>query len=635
MYREILHKYWGYDQFRPLQAETIEAVCGGRDALVLMPTGGGKSVVYQVPGLAMEGVCVVITPLISLMKDQIDKLRQRKIRAEAIHSGMTPRDIDRILDNCVYGSVKFLYIAPERIDSEMFRMRFSRMRISLIAVDEAHCISQWGYDFRPSYLKIARLRTLQPDAPLLALTASATSEVADDIMRHLLFRERSVFRMSFARPNLSYVVRPCEDKREHLLRIVNNVAGTGIVYVRSREKAETLARFLSDNGIPSEFYHGGMAYLMRTIRQDDWTSGRTRVIVATNAFGMGIDKPDVRFVVHYDVCESLEAYYQEAGRAGRDGRPAYAVILLSEDDPPKAKRRLTLDFPPVETIRKIYEALFNYLQVGIGDGKQSVHPFNVHEFGSRFGFYPATVLNALKILQQNDYLILTDELENRTRIRFIVQRDDLYRIRVDRQELDHFITVLLRLYSGLFTDFTTVDEAEIAHVSGYTPERIGDLFRQLWQLHIIKYIPGSRSPLLVLSEERLPASDVRISPESYAMRLRAAEKRLEGILQYVGNDMQCRSALIRSYFGEISPEPCGKCDVCRREAKRKEAGQDSERVPVIPARILEALAGEPMELRRLVAQLKAEVGEVLDSVTTLLAEGKIMQEKNGKLRINR
>ena len=471
-YAAILKKYWGHDTFRPLQLETIESVAAGRDTLVLMPTGGGKSVIYQVPALASEGVCVVITPLISLMKDQVDRLRSRRILAEAIHGGRGRQEIDRVLDNCIYGDVKFLYISPERVDSELFRMRFAKMKVSLIAVDEAHCISQWGYDFRPAYLQIARLRDLQPEAAILALTASATPKVAADIMQHLRFREPNLKQMSFARANLSYVVRRTEDKREHLLRIVNNVPGSGIVYVRTREKTETVAKFLQENGIEADSYHGGMGYLTRSLKQENWTGGKTRVIVATNAFGMGIDKADVRFVIHYDICDSLEAYYQEAGRAGRDGRPAYAVMLLSGDDPSRVANRLRLEFPPVDTIRTIYEGLFNYLQVAIGEGKHRAFAFNIHEFAARMKLFPPTVVNALKILQQNGYLILTDETDNPPRIRFIVQRDDLYRMRVTRRELDHILTVLLRQYTGLFSDFVPIDEQELAQLSGYTVNHI-------------------------------------------------------------------------------------------------------------------------------------------------------------------
>ena len=616
---ETLRRYWGYERFRPLQLETIEDVCAGRDTLVLMPTGGGKSVVYQVPALASEGVCVVVTPLIALMKDQIDRLRSRRILAESIHSGMSPRDIDRILDNCVYGSVKFLYIAPERIDSELFRTRFGKMRVSLLAVDEAHCISQWGYDFRPSYLRIARLRELQPDVPVLALTASATPEVAEDIMRRLKFREPHVRRMSFERANLSYVVRRTEDKHGQLLRIVGSVPGPGIVYVRTREKAETITAFLNEHGIAAGFYHGGMNYLMRSVRQDEWIRGTTRVMVATNAFGMGIDKADVRLVVHYDACDSLEAYYQEAGRAGRDGRPAYAVTLLSDDDASKAGRRMELDFPSKQTIRRVYEALFNYLGVAVGDGRGASFTFNVFDFAARFRFFVPTALQSIKILQQNGYMVLTDETDNPPRIRFIVQRDELYRIRVDRRELDHFITVLLRRYSGLFSDFVPIAEDELAHLTGYTAGQVRELLKKLWQLHIVKYIPGNRSPMLFLSEERLPADDVRISPESYTLRKEAAEKRLGAMLRYLNGD-ECRSIAIRRYFGEQEPSPCGICDRCR---ERRKSGLGSRR-NVLGQRILELVENRPTDVKALVSNLGGDASTILDTVTSLLDNGEII-----------
>ena len=634
-YAAILKKYWGHDTFRPLQLETIESVAAGRDTLVLMPTGGGKSVIYQVPALASEGVCVVITPLISLMKDQVDRLRSRRILAEAIHGGRGRQEIDRVLDNCIYGDVKFLYISPERVDSELFRMRFAKMKVSLIAVDEAHCISQWGYDFRPAYLQIARLRDLQPEAAILALTASATPKVAADIMQHLRFREPNLKQMSFARANLSYVVRRTEDKREHLLRIVNNVPGSGIVYVRTREKTETVAKFLQENGIEADSYHGGMGYLTRSLKQENWIGGKTRVIVATNAFGMGIDKADVRFVIHYDICDSLEAYYQEAGRAGRDGRPAYAVMLLSGDDPSRVANRLRLEFPPVDTIRTIYEGLFNYLQVAIGEGKHRAFAFNIHEFAARMKLFPPTVVNALKILQQNGYLILTDETDNPPRIRFIVQRDDLYRMRVTRRELDHILTVLLRQYTGLFSDFVPIDEQELAQLSGYTVNHIHELLRQLWQLHVIRYIPGNRSPMLILSEERLPGADVRISPESYKRRQEVAQERIDAVFRYAENETECRSLVIQNYFGEQTDLPCGRCDICRERCKHTEPQSSAARRDEIRRQIAERLAAGPRDLKTLAGGIRYEIDALLGEVEAMTAEGKIIEEKSGKLRINR
>jgi len=634
-YAAILKKYWGHDTFRPLQLETIESVAAGRDTLVLMPTGGGKSVIYQVPALASEGVCIVITPLISLMKDQVDRLRSRRILAEAIHGGRGRQEIDRVLDNCIYGDVKFLYISPERVDSELFRMRFAKMKVSLIAVDEAHCISQWGYDFRPAYLQIARLRDLQPEAAILALTASATPKVAADIMQHLRFREPNLKQMSFARANLSYVVRRTEDKREHLLRIVNNVPGSGIVYVRTREKTETVAKFLQENGIEADSYHGGMGYLTRSLKQENWTGGKTRGIVATNAFGMGIDKADVRFVIHYDICDSLEAYYQEAGRAGRDGRPAYAVMLLSGDDPSRVANRLRLEFPPVDTIRTIYEGLFNYLQVAIGEGKHRAFAFNIHEFAARMKLFPPTVVNALKILQQNGYLILTDETDNPPRIRFIVQRDDLYRMRVTRRELNHILTVLLRQYTGLFSDFVPIDEQELAQLSGYTVNHIHELLRQLWQLHVIRYIPGNRSPMLILSEERLPGADVRISPESYKRRQEVAQERIDAVFRYAENETECRSLVIQNYFGEQTDLPCGRCDICRELRKHTEPQSSAARRDEIRRQIAERLAAGPLDLKTLAGGIRCEIDALLGEVEAMTAEGKIIEEKSGKLRINR
>lgn len=634
-YQAILKRYWGYDSFRPLQLDAIKSIASGQDTLVLMPTGGGKSIIYQVPTLASTGVCIVITPLIALMKDQVDRLRKHRILAEAIHAGRSHREIDRILDNCIYGDVKFLYISPERIDSEMFRMRCARMDVALIAVDEAYCISQWGYDFRPSYLQIARLRDLCPNTPILALTASATPKVAEDIMYRLRFDKPNIKRMSFARSNLSYVVRHTEDKREHLLRIVNNVSGSGIVYVRTREKSETIAQFLQQNGITADFYHGGLGFLSRNLKQEQWINGQNRIMVATNAFGMGIDKADVRFVIHYDICDSLEAYYQEAGRAGRDGKPAYAVLLVSDDDPSRAGQRLRLEFPPLDTIRAVYEKLFNYLQVAIGEGKNRSFSFNIHDFASRMKLYPPTAVNALKILQQNGYLILTDETDNPPRIRFIVQRDNLYRMRVIRRELDHIITVLLRQYSGLFSDFIPIDEQEIAHLSGYQIEHVRELFKQLWQLHIIRYIPGNRSPILMLTEERLPEENVRIAPESYKLREEIAREHVDAIFRYANNQDKCRSLVIQHYFGEQSATPCGRCDLCLERRKNRTTAPETTNRNQIRTLLLERLKKADLGVKQLAENIPFPIDTILAEVSALIEEDKIIEDLNGKLRINR
>ncbi|MBQ4127210.1 MAG: ATP-dependent DNA helicase RecQ, partial [Alistipes sp.] len=443
---EVLAKYWGYNDFRPGQDAIIGSVIAGCDTLALMPTGGGKSLTYQVPTMIREGLCIVITPLIALMKDQVDRLRKMGIPATAIHSGMSYTQIDIALDNCVYGDMKFLYVAPERLATEAFRLRVQRMKVSLLAVDEAHCISQWGYDFRPAYLRIAELRRLIPKTPILALTASATKLVADDIMNQLGFERPNILRSSFSRPNLSYSVRYTDDKNEQLLRVIRNVEGSGIIYLNTRTGCEQLVDILQKQGITASYYHAGLPHAERDIRQEEWTTGKVRIMVATNAFGMGIDKADVRFVVHYSMCDSLENYYQEAGRAGRDGKRSYALLLAASDDNQKISKRFEAEFPPLEEIKSIYEKICNYLQVAIGDGLYSSMVFNMQDFCQREHLFAGKVRSALKLLQQNGYMSLIEEMDNPARILFTVSRDDLYKIRIDRQDLDHIIRTILRRY---------------------------------------------------------------------------------------------------------------------------------------------------------------------------------------------
>lgn len=632
----ILRQYWGHDAFRPMQEEVILSVYEGKDTLALMPTGGGKSLTYQLPALAKKGICIVITPLIALMKDQTDALRKRGIASVAIHSGMTPRQIDIALDNCVYGEYKFLYIAPERIDSEMFRARFARMDVSLITVDEAHCISQWGYDFRPAYLKISRLRKLHPGVPVLALTASATPEVVDDIIDKLEFREKNLYRVSFRRKNLSYILRQTENKPEQLLRVIRNVRGSGIVYTRTREKAEKTAAYLQENGISSDFYHGGLGYLMRSIKQDKWIKGETQVIVATNAFGMGIDKADVRYVIHADLVDSLESYYQEAGRAGRDGNPAYAVLLISEQDNQSVRKRIGFDFPPIETIKEIYEAVCNFYQIEIGTGKGFAREFNIYEFCARNHYFIPTVINAFKILHLNGYMLLTDETDHPSRVVFTVNRDDLYKVQVEKEELDYFIKVLLRTYTGIFNDFVAVNENEIAYLSGYTLERIHELFKRLWQLRLIKYIPGNRAAMAIFLEERLSPENLRISPESYALRKQVAEERLTAMIGYAENNSDCRSLVLQRYFGEEDTEPCGKCDICR---EKKRGGHPSGSTPsqMVPEKnlrekILGILDNNEVSLHQLTEEIRGELDLVLKEVRELTENGLISQGVDGLIR---
>lgn len=633
---DVLRQYWGYEEFRPMQEEIIRSVMAGRDTLALLPTGGGKSLTYQVPTLAREGLCIVVTPLIALMKDQVDNLRRRGVQAVAIHSGLSPAEIDRLLDNCVYGTVKFLYIAPERIGTELFLMRVAKMNLQLIAVDEAHCISQWGYDFRPSYLRIAELRRAHPEVPILALTASATELVTRDIMENLQFPEQNLLRGDFLRPNLSYSVRQTDDKQGQLLRLVQNVPGTGIVYVRTREATEQVAEYLRSEGITAEAYHGGLAHAERSIRQEEWIQNRVRVMVATNAFGMGIDKPDVRFVVHYTMCDSLESYYQEAGRAGRDGKRAYALLLASEDDPQRIVRRYEQEFPPLEQVKDIYEEICSYLQIAIGDGAQTSHLFNIFEFCARNHRYEGTVESAIKLLQLNGYITLTDAQDNPARVMFMVSRDELYRIRVNRNELDPFIRVLLRLYNGIFNDFRPINESEIATWSGYSVERVRELLKRLWQLRVIRYIPSNRSPILYLHEERLPREDLYIAPETYRRRKELIEERFEQMLHYAQNEEQCRSTVLDHYFGGKSDIACGICDICLRKRREEKArrGEKQADEATLREQIIATLQANPTEPHALLQRLKASPERASELLRQLLEEGLITQSGEGLLKIS-
>lgn len=632
----VLRRYWGYTEFRSVQERIIRAVLDGRDTLALMPTGGGKSLAYQVPTLAREGLCIVVTPLIALMKDQVDRLRALRIPAVAVHSGLSPRQLDIALDNCVYGDVKFLYVAPERLASEAFRLRVVRMNVSLIAVDEAHCISQWGYDFRPSYLRIAELREKLPGVPVLALTASATPRVAEDIQFHLKFAEPNVVRGDFRRPNLSYSVRHTDDKNAQLMRLLQHVAGSGIVYMRTREGTEQLTETLRDAGIAAAAYHGGLGLSERAARQEEWLGGKVRVMVATNAFGMGIDKPDVRFVVHYSMCDSLESYYQEAGRAGRDGQRAYALLLVASDDADRITRRFRQEFPPLEQVKDIYERVCSYLQVGIGDGAGASMLFNIYDFCAREHLYAGAVQSALKLLQQNGYLTLTDAQDHPARVMFCISRDDLYKLRVKRDELDHFIKVLLRLYPGVFSDFRPIDERELATWSGYTVERVKELLKRLWQLRVIRYIPSNRSPMIYFDEERLPRADLYIAPETYARRLELSNERFERMLAYASNDMRCRSVVLDEYFGGRDAEPCGICDVClarRREEKRRAAeateGSDDE---ALRSELLRRLDAGPADPRTLCAGLSCPPERSAESIRALIEEGVFCMQPDGTVK---
>ncbi len=620
----ILKKYWGYSAFRPGQQSVIESILQGRDTLALMPTGGGKSLTYQIPALAKEGLCIVVTPLISLMKDQCDKLRSRGISAVAVHSGLSYSQIDILLDNCVYGDVKFLFVAPERLATEVFRLRVQRIKVALLTVDEAHCISQWGYDFRPSYLRIAEVRRYMPDVPVLALTASATPRVVEDIMDKLQFSTPNIIRNSFARPNLSYAVRHVEDKEEQLLRIINNVEGSGIIYLRSREGCEKLTENLINQGISVSYYHAGLPHAEREIRQEEWIEGNVRIMVATNAFGMGIDKADVRFVIHYTECDSLESYYQEAGRAGRDGKRSYAVLLTSADDRRRIVQLADSEFPPIEQVKLIYDKIGSYLQVAIGDGYSSAFTFDIYDFCHREHLYAGTVRAALKLLQQNGYLTLTDEMTNPARVIFTVSRDDLYKIPIARQDLDDVMRAMMRLYNGIFTEFRPIEESRIAAVSGYSVEHVKQMLKLMWQMHIIRYIPVNHLPLIFYDVERLDIKNLYISPESYLHRRELVHERLDAMQQYADNDTECRSVVLQRYFGDTEATPCGVCDICLSRRKKATSLEDD---------ILAMLRLGPCSAREISCEIKAEPEAIALILNTLQKQGKISRSKSGKLSI--
>ena len=624
-----LEKFWGYKEFRPGQEQIIHSIMSGCDTLALMPTGGGKSLTYQVPTLAQGGLCIIITPLIALMKDQVDRLKRLGIPAVAIHSGLSFKQIDIALDNCVYGDVKFLYVAPERLATEAFRLRVQRMNVSLLAVDEAHCISQWGYDFRPSYLRIAEIRKLIPDTPVLALTASATDLVAKDIMSHLGFEKPNIIRSSFARPNLSYAVRHTDDKNEQLLRIINNVQGSGIVYMRSREGCEQLCELLHNQGISASYYHAGLPHAERAMRQEEWTSGRTRIMVATNAFGMGIDKADVRVVVHYTMSDSLESYYQEAGRAGRDGKRSYAVLLVASDDKSKITKRFEQEFPSLETIKSVYEKVCDFVQMAVGDGLYASMPLNLHEFCRREKIYIGTVMAVMDLLEQNGYMTLTEEMENPAKVMFCVSRDNLYKIRVDRIDLDHIIRTILRLYNGIFTEFRAIDERQIAAISGYTEEKVKELLKRMWQMRIIRYIPANSSPMLFFNEERLPTNDLYIAPETYHHRKELMQERFENMVSYSMQQTECRSVVIQRYFGDQEATPCGVCDICLEQRRRRKSSQTN-----IADTIIHLLGKEPLTTREICREIKAEPELIASVIEQMQREGKISATISGKLIIN-
>ena len=627
----ILKQYWGYDNFRALQGDIIKSVASGRDTLGLMPTGGGKSLTFQVPALAMEGVCIVVTPLIALMKDQVENLKRREISAAAIFTGMTSNEIQRVLENAVHEAYKFLYVSPERLATPAFIEKLKLMRVCLLAVDESHCISQWGYDFRPSYLKIAEVRQYLPDVPVLALTATATPEVVDDIQEKLQFKEKNVFRKSFHRSNLAYVVRTTENKEEYLLKILKNVPGTSVVYVRNRKRTKEIADFLVQNGVSAEHFHAGLTNQVKDARQLRWKNDETRVIVSTNAFGMGIDKAEVRSVVHLDLPDSIEAYFQEAGRAGRDEKKAFAVILYNNGDAVKMRKRVSDSFPGKEMVVKVYEALANYLQVGVGSGLDAVFAFDIADFCSRFKLPILITYNSLKILQQAGYVDLTDEQDNSSRVLFVVGKDDLYKVK-NSAEQEKLIHILLRSYTGLFTDPAYIDEDVLAKRLGWTREQVYEALIALSKDRIVQYIPRKKTPFLTFTREREDSGRLVLSKEAYDDRRERYVSRVKSILDYAQEEINCRSQVLLSYFGEKNTQPCGQCDIC---LKNKENAVSDDEFSAITRRIREMLEAEPSIITSLVRKSGIKEQKIVKVIRFLLDDGQLVEDNFGRLMLKK
>ena len=629
-YKEILKQYWNYDNFRGIQEEIIESIGKGHDTLGLMPTGGGKSITFQVPALAQPGLCLVITPLIALMKDQVRNLRDRGIKALAVYSGMTREEIVVALENCIFGDYKFLYISPERLDTDIFRAKLRNMKINMITVDESHCISQWGYDFRPAYLKISEIRELLPTVPVLALTATATPEVVKDIQTKLGFREDSrIFRMSFERKNLAYIVRNTESKQEELLHILNSVSGSAIVYTRNRKRTREVAELLVNNEITATFYHAGLNNDVKDQRQKSWLSGESRVMVATNAFGMGIDKPDVRLVIHVDLPDSPEAYFQEAGRAGRDGQKAYAVLLYAKSDKATLSKRITDTFPDKEYIRKVYEDVNYYFQMAMGDGLGCTFAFNLDEFCRNFKHFPVQADSALKILTRAGYLEYTDEQDNASRILFTIHRDELYKLRETDPETEKLINVILRSYTGLFTDYAYINEDSLAIRSGLTRQRIYEILLMLTRRHILHYIPRKKTPYIIYTRERQEAGRLAITRDIYEERKESYITRIKAMTEYATAEDKCRSRMLLRYFGEKNEHNCGLCDVC---LSKHHSGMKLGEFQEMENQIREQLETSPLSAATLLNRINGEREKAERVLSYLLSEERI-QSNDGILSL--
>lgn len=617
---EALKAYWNFDSFRPLQEDIIQSVLEGKDTLALMPTGGGKSVCFQVPALVQPGICIVVSPLIALMKDQVEALKEKGIEAVSLVSGMSKREVDILLDNCVYGNIKFLYISPERLLSSLVRERISYMKVNLIAIDEAHCISQWGYDFRPPYLQLAELRQLQPKVPILALTATATVRVIADIQEKLAFKVPNVFSKSFSRANLSYVVSQEENKVRKLLSVARNVPGTGIVYVRNRRETQEISRLLNSAGIKSDFYHAGLDTPQRSQKQHAWMKGYLRVIVATNAFGMGIDKPDVRFVVHMDVPESLEAYYQEAGRGGRDGKKAYAVLLYNPGDRELLEKRLELQFPPVQEIRHVYQCLGNYFQIAHGAGEGLVLDFDIGDFCSRFKLEAVKTINALKFLEHDGYLMLTESVYLPARVQIEVSSEELYRFQIENAFYDSFIKVMLRSYGGMFDHYSPVQEFELARKTGKSLDEVVSMLNKLQDYKLLSYLPQTDKPQLQYLRARMEAGSMHLDTKYMKERKETMTAQISAMLHYAETNT-CRSVTILRYFNELNADKCGTCDVCLEEKRKATtAGLTGQ----ITYELVDTLSGQHLNLEELISSMHSGTEkERVAVLRNLLDAGKV------------
>ncbi|MDY5091023.1 MAG: ATP-dependent DNA helicase RecQ [Prevotella sp.] len=619
-YLQILKQYWGFDNFRGIQRDIVESIGSGKDTLGLMPTGGGKSITFQVPALAQEGVCIVITPLIALMKDQVQHLRNRGIMAAAIYSGMSRPEIVTTLENCILGDTKLLYVSPERIASPLFITPLGHMKVSFITVDEAHCISQWGYDFRPSYLHIADIRRLKPDAPVLALTATATHQVIDDIQDRLSFSQKNVFRMSFERKNLAYVVRETEDKIGEMTHILQTMTGCSIVYVRSRKQTKEISDLLNKNNISATFYHAGLEPRVKDERQKLWSNDEVRVMVATNAFGMGIDKPDVRMVIHITAPSSIEAYFQEAGRAGRDGQKAYAVLLHQKSDNAKLRKRIDETFPDKEYIREAYNHIAYYYQIATGSGAGYTNLFDIDRFCRNFHHFPTLLLSALKILQRAGYIECDMDPDASCRLMFLVDRDKLYRIPSASENEERLLNMLLRTYSGLFTDYAYIDDELLAHRAGLTRQQVYLIFKSLNQRHIIHFIPQRKLPTITYTVDRVDGDQLILGPDVYDDRKEQFTKRIEAVIAYANNQDQCRSRQLLAYFDEQRTTDCGMCDVCIDHKRQQNSEQ---RVHVAQEKIMQLLAdGQQHDVKELTS-LQLHADDLREALGMLIDEEKI------------